>query len=177
MKPSVTQLIQLLDKPALLKWANKIGLQGIDLDTYRSNSKKNGTNLHNEIENYVKNKIPFSSIEVQNNFINFFENKEILEIEKNIECEYFKGRLDIILNYKNQKYICDFKSNQTNVYFENILQLVAYKMCENCNNIAIVSIPNFELININISNYEPEEEILKSLSNIYKLKNQIKYGN
>jgi hypothetical protein len=49
-KPTVSQLLQLLDKPALLGWANKIGLEGISLDEYRKKSTKGGTDLHKEIE-------------------------------------------------------------------------------------------------------------------------------
>jgi len=34
-KPSVTELLRILDKPALLNWANKQGLLGIDISVKR----------------------------------------------------------------------------------------------------------------------------------------------
>ena len=52
MKPSVTELIGMLDKPGLLNWANKIGLDGIKLEDYRKKSMINGTSLHKQIEDY-----------------------------------------------------------------------------------------------------------------------------
>ena len=173
MKPTVTQLISLLDKPALLKWANKIGLQGISLDEYSEKSKQAGTNIHNQIENYIKDKIPFESNLHQMQFDKFFFDKEIIEIEKQIETDYFIGRLDIIYKDRGKIYLCDFKSNQKRIYFENLLQLSAYKMAINADKIAIISIPDFKIINIELIDFKPYQEILINLSNIYKIKKDI----
>jgi hypothetical protein len=171
MKPSVSKIIGLLDKPAIINWANKIGLQGIKIEDYRNNAMKSGTSLHKQIENFYLNGIPFENKELENNYFNFFKDKEILEIEKNIETDYFIGRLDIKIKYKNKVYICDFKSNQKYIYFENKLQLIAYNMADNCDNLAIISIPDFNLIELNILDYKPYEKILINLSEIYNLKN------
>ena len=141
MKPSVTELIKLLDKPALLNWANKIGLEGIGLDEYRKKVMKDGTSIHKQIEMYVKDKTPFENNLHQLGFDNYFSNKKIVSIESNIETEWFKGRQDIRIEYKGKEYICDFKSNQKYIYFENKLQLVAYRMAENCDGLGIISFP------------------------------------
>lgn len=172
-KPSVTELIKLLDKPALLKWANKIGLQGIALDEYRKNILKAGTSIHSQIEHFIISNIPFENTQDQLNFLEFISGKEIIDVEKNIETEWFTGRIDIIFKYNGKTYICDFKNNQENIYFENVLQLTAYRMAIPCDFIAVIGVPKFKFMPIySIIDYTPYEEIIKSLSNIYTLKQQ-----
>lgn len=173
MKPSVTQLIGLLDKPGLLKWANKIGLQGIKLDEYRNKVMQQGTNYHKQIENYIKYNTPFLDNEFFNNYENFFSDKIIIESESKIETDYFTGRLDIKFKYNNRLYLCDFKSNHKDNYLENKLQLCAYRMATNCDCIAIISLPDMKLFHVNIENYYPYEQILINLSKIFTLKQEI----
>jgi hypothetical protein len=172
MKPTVTQIIGLLDKPALLNWANKQGLKGIDISLERKKWLNDGTSNHSQIENYLKNKTPFLNSENQQRFEQFISNYEVLEIEKKVECEWFVGRFDIKLRDKRGIYICDFKNNQSNIYFENKLQFTAYKMCENSDYIAIISTMDFNFIPIYIQDYKPYETILKCLSKIYQLKQE-----
>lgn len=176
-KPTVTELIKLLDKPALLGWANKIGLEGIKLDDYRKKSTKSGISIHKQIELYILHKTPFENPIHQISFDKYFINKEIISIEKNIETEWFKGRMDLKIKYKGKTFICDFKSNQKFVYFENKLQLAAYRMAESSNGIGIISVPDFTFLPVIIKCHEPYEKILKALSNIYQLKKQIENGN
>lgn len=173
MKPSVSKLIGLLDKPSLLKWANKIGLEGINIDDYRKKSMSSGLSYHKQIENFLTKNIPFESEEIQQKCVNFFADKKIICVEKQIENEYFLGRLDIKIEYNGLTYICDFKSNQKNIYFENKLQLISYKMVEKSDKIAIISIPDFTFLPIEIIDYSPYEQILINLSNIYQLKESL----
>ena len=172
-KPTVTDLIKLLDKPALLGWANRIGLDGIKLDDYRKKSTTTGTSLHKQIEMYVKEKKPFENLVHQQSFDKYFFDKEILSIETNIETEWFKGRMDLKIGYKGKTYVCDFKSNQSSVYFENKLQLSAYRMAENADGVGIISIPDFTFIPVIIKDFTPYQEILKLLSRIYYLKQSL----
>ncbi len=173
MKPSVTKLIGLLDKPALLKWANKIGLEGIKLDEYRKKSLSDGDSLHKQIESFIRNKTPFTNLELKNNFERYFQNKKIIESEKEIETDYFTGRLDIKIKYNSKIFLCDFKSNQKAVYFENKLQLVAYGMAEQCDGFGIISIPDLTFLPVFVPDRKPYEKILINLSEIYALKNQL----
>ena len=169
-KTSVTRLIQLLDKPALMKWANKIGLNGIKLSEFRKQSTSHGTNLHKQIESYLMDSTPFEDKMFGENFMYFFRDKEIIEFEKDIENEYFTGRFDIKFKYKDLIYIADFKTNAKGVYFEHKLQLSAYRMASGCDKVAIVSIPDFRFYNIDIEDHKPYEEIMISLSNIFSIK-------
>lgn len=173
MKPSVTELIGLLDKPALLKWANKIGLEGIALDSYRKKVMNQGTSLHKQIEDFILHNKPFIDNEYFIKFQEFMNDKQIISVETNVENDYFRGRYDIKLKYNGLIYICDFKSNHKAVYFENKLQLVSYKMADNCDEIAIISIPDFKFMAVEISDFEPYEQIIINLFNIYSLKKQI----
>ena len=172
-KPSISQLLALLDKPALLNWANKQGLQGIDISKERSKWLNAGTSIHNQVEKFVNNGTPFLNKVDQDNFSRFISDKEIIDLEKNIETEWFIGRYDFKVEFNGKILLIDFKNNAKNVYLENKLQLVAYSMAEKCDLLAIVSVPAFTQFDVIIEDRKPYEDILKSLSNIYYCKKQI----
>jgi len=48
--PGVTTILGILNKPALIKWANKMGLQGIDTTNYVNEKADIGTCCHEMIE-------------------------------------------------------------------------------------------------------------------------------
>lgn len=173
-KPHVTELLELLNKPALMNWANKIGLQGVALADFRKEALRKGSSIHRQIENYILDKIPFESMDVQLRFDEFMKDKEVIKVEQVIETEWFTGRLDCILKFNNKTYLCDFKS-QDGIYFENVLQLIAYRMAIKTDYIAVIGVPKFKFRPIySINDYTPYEEIMKALSQIYNLK---KYTN
>ena len=173
MKPSVTDLIKLLDKPALLNWANKQGLLGIDISKERTKWLNKGTSIHSQIENFIRKGEPFISEVDQSYFKCFIFDKEILGLENNIETEWFTGRYDIKVKWRDKIYLMDFKNNAKRIYFENKLQLVAYSMAEKCDSMAIVSVPSFSVMNFSVQDRKPYEEILKCLSKIHTLKLEI----
>lgn len=173
MKPSVTQLLKLLDKPALLNWANQQGLKGIDITKERSKWLNAGTSIHSQIENFIRKGEPFISEVDQSYFKCFIQDKEILGLENNIETEWFTGRYDIKVKWKDKIYIMDFKNKSKRLYLENKLQLIGYGMAEECDSFAVVSVPSFTVMNFNIKDRKPYEEILKCLSKIYTLKTEL----
>ena len=170
LKPTVSQLLDLLNKPALLKWSNKIWLEWIKLEDYQKKSKSDWISLHKQIENYIKNEIPFENAEHQNNFDILFKDLSILTVEENIETDYFIWRLDIRIDWR-EKYICDFKSSDR-IYFENKLQLTAYKMAKPDYKTAVIEIPSFKFKPIELD-YEKYSKILINLSEIWKLKKEL----
>ena len=170
MKPTVSQLLSLLDKPWLLKWSNKIWLEWINLDDYRKKSTTAWTSLHSQIERYILHDEPFENKEHQENFDRLFADKTILKVEENIETEYFRWRLDVKINGK-QKYICDFKSSW-NIYFEHKLQLAAYRMANPEYKIWIIEIPSFRFKTIEIEQ-EIYEQILINLASIWNAKEKL----
>ena len=170
MKPTVSQLLDLLNKPALIKWANKIGLEGKEIDIERRSRLNAGTSIHNQISQFVINQTPFKNKSDQDNYLSFISDKEVLEVENRIETEWFTGIYDMRLKWNNKIYVVDFKNNSKRIYFENKLQLIAYSMGVQCDNLAIISVPSF-----NIMDFDPVakvyyEEILICLSRIYTLK-------
>ncbi len=174
MKPSVTQLIEMLDKPALMKWANKIGLEGIKLDDYKSKAKEQGISIHESVENYLKFGLPSEDEGLNSKMKNFFADKEIIGIEQSIETDYFIGRYDIKLKWKGFQFICDFKSN-SGVYFETKLQLSAYGMAEQDSHIAVIHLPEFLLRPVTLDE-KLYGDFLINLSNLYELKRRIENG-
>lgn len=172
MKPSVTELINLLDKPGLMKWANKIGLEGTKLSAYRTSVQNHGTSKHAVIENFTNNAELSGDEAVDNMMVKFFSDKEIISTEQSIETDYFTGRYDVKLKWDGLIYICDYKRS-SRVYFENKLQLAAYKMADQCDGLAVIHTKEFviEPINIDMNLYT---EILITLSKLYHLTNQAK---
>lgn len=174
-KPSVTELISLLDKPALLVWANQQGLLGVDISVKRNTWLNNGSSLHKQIENFCRHGSQFENPVIQSECIKFLSDKKIIGMEVNIETDWFQGRYDCKLIFNNKIYLCDFKTKKptSKIYLENKLQLVAYSMAENCDGLAVINIPSFTFNEVKIKDRVPYEEILKSLSSIYTNKKLI----
>lgn len=167
-KPSVTQLIGMLDKPALLRWANRQGLQGIDIEKERARTKAAGGSLHEQIE-----RREFADPLHAFNFDRFLRDKEILGREGRIETEWFVGRWDTKFSFRQATYVADYKSSR-GVYFETKLQLVAYGMVEPCDRFAVVCIPDFEVIEVSLgADRQKFEDILIGLSKIWTLRQEI----
>ena len=169
-KPSVSKLLDLLNKPALMYWANNLGLEGMSLKKYRKRRLSLGTSLHKQVEYFlVDGLIPDNEL-LKNNFIDFFTDIEVLGVEQKVENEFFQGRYDVKLIKDGKTYICDFKSKFKKPYLEQYLQLTAYRMIENVDNIAVISLPDFRFVDISLPDYTIHENILINLSNIYNLK-------
>jgi len=169
-KPSVTKLTAMLDKPKLLDWANKLGLSGITLSSARKLNFTKGTSIHKEIEMFLKNGECFSNKETQKKAEKLFNQFNIIGVEVSVENKYFKGRYDIKIEKGGIEYICDFKTGHKRHYLENYLQLSAYRMADDCDRVAIISVPEFTMFDLGIEDYEPYEQIMINLSNIYNIK-------
>lgn len=166
-KPSVTELLKILNKPKLMYWANKLGLKGQSLSDYSKIKKMRGSEHHMDVELYLKN----GEIRDESSsrlMIEFFNNFNVLKVEEKIECEYFQGRVDLLLEKDNVKYVVDMKTNFKKPYLDHYLQLNAYKMCIDSDEIAILSIPDFTMTYLSNSNEDKYVDLLKQLSNIYK---------
>lgn len=171
-KPTVTELLELLNKPALIKWANKLGLKGIDVDEYRTEAMKKGSDLHNQINEFSKYGIPFENKELWDNYSKFISDKQVIDAEQNIECDLFIGRYDIKLKVNNDIVIADFKSSNR-IYLENILQLVCYQIAFPDCKIAVVEIPSFKYKPLFIKDITPYKNIIEALVSIYNNKRLI----
>ena len=172
MKPSVSDLIALLDKPGLMSWANKIGLKGESLAAYKTKIRSKGTDLHSIVESFTIDGILSSDEELNDKMIKFFSDKEIIDTEQSFETEYYTGRYDVRLRWKGLTYKCDYKSS-SKVYFDNKIQLAAYKLAfPDDDSLAVIHLKDFVIspIEIDISLYQ---ELLIALSKVYQLKQKL----
>jgi len=165
---ALTKLLKILDKPALLKWANKIGLQGVSLDDYMNKSSKKGISIHNDIENYLINNVKFEYSDKIDKCLNGYN---IIAIEKSFDNGYISCRADMLLEKEGKKIVVDFKSNNK-IYLQQKLQLSTYKEMLLYDEIAIINFDKWQLefININTKQYF---EIVKNLYKINSLLTQL----
>lgn len=166
---AVTKLIELLDKPALVKWANKIGLEGINIKDYRSDSTKKGIATHNDIEKYLKEGVLFEGYE---DFDRLLEGYEILGLETEVKNNNLKGRIDLILKKDGLIYVIDFKTSKY-VYLSTKLQLSTYKHMYGADKIGVIS---FYDMKINLLEIETKKyyDIIKRLYQIHELIKELK---
>ena len=177
-KPSVSELLDLLAKPALIGWANKQGLLGIKVAAKRRKLANDGSSLHRQIDDHCNGVVDaFKDENDRIAFERFLEGKEIVSTEQDIETEWFTGRYDAKFSIDGEKYIIDYKSGSSDkIYLEQKLQLVAYSMVEGVTKFAIVKIPRFGFIPVEIADTKPYEEMLITLSKLWRLKKEIELG-
>lgn len=158
----------MLAKPALIGWANKQGLLGIDIRAKRKQWLADGTSMHEQVQHGVfEREIDAAA------FANFMLDKTVIASEKEIETEWFVGRLDVQLIADGEEYVCDYKGGfRGTVYLENKLQLIAYTMAVPAK-MAIIPTPQFHLFPVSIADRKPYENILIQLSKLYPLLKEV----
>lgn len=137
--PGATTITGLLNKPYLVRWANQLGLEGIDSSTYTDEAAKVGTLAHALIQADLQGETldmrQFSPIQVdlaENAVLSFFEWKKRHRIEP-IYCEVpfvsdkmrYGGTVDCYCRLDGKPTLLDFKTGKA-VYEEYFVQLAAY---------------------------------------------------
>ena len=138
--PSVTTVLGQLAKPALIPWANKLGLQGIDVAKYVDLTAEAGSLAHKMILDFFKKQKTDTSeyskdvIEkAENAFLSFLEWSKGKKIEP-IFVEYpmiskayrYGGTIDFYGLVNGEKTLIDFKTG-SGLYEEYAYQLAAYR--------------------------------------------------
>lgn len=138
--PGVTTVIGILNKPALVIWANRLGLQGIDSSKYRDEMAGIGTLAHQMIVDYF-NKVETDTGDYSSNQIKLAENCllsfwewerghkiEVIMAEKQlVSAEFgFGGTIDCFCKLDGQPTLLDFKTGKA-IYPEMMYQLAAYE--------------------------------------------------
>jgi len=137
--PGVTTIIDILNKPALVPWANRIGLQGIDVKRYVDDKADIGTLAHAMIINQLLGKKTDTSEYSQNQIdaaenacLSFYEwqKKHNLLItsaeEPLISQQYgFGGQYDIYGVIDNTNELLDLKTG-SGIWEEHYYQLGGY---------------------------------------------------
>ncbi len=195
--PGVTTVLGILNKPALIKWANNMGLKGIDTTKYVDDKADIGTLAHHLIichlsgeepdtSDYSKNQIN----QAENCILSFFEWEKshplkplIMETPCVSELYQFGGTPDIYASLVGDScnVLIDIKTGK-GIYEEHGYQLAAYKMLleENGHFIGkaiIVSVgrdENEEFQTKTFTDLDIEEAIFLNALKIYKLKKKKK---
>lgn len=138
--PGVTTVINLLAKPQLIVWANRLGLQGIDSTKYRDEAADIGKLAHAMIQadllHYELDYDGFSDEQIKlasNTILSFDEWKKHRNIEP-LFCEsslisekhLFGGIIDCYCKIDGEHTLIDFKTGKA-IYDEYFVQLAAYK--------------------------------------------------
>jgi len=138
--PGVTTVLGVLNKPALVIWANRLGLQGIDSSKYRDEMADIGTLAHQMIVDYFKkektdtSEYSKSQIDLAENcLLSFWEWEKGHKIEvilaeaPLISHQYgYGGTIDCFCKLDGQPTLLDFKTGKA-IYPEFFYQLAAYE--------------------------------------------------
>lgn len=144
--PSVTNIIKVIPKDALIYWANSLGWKRKSVQKELEEAANIGTCVHNYIEKLIKddkdsslnldnieNDIRLCYIsETRNALLSFLEwykinrtNLKAIDIEKSMSGDFYGGTCDMICKYDDKLMIFDFKTSG-DFYFSMFVQLAAY---------------------------------------------------
>ena len=138
--PGVTTIVDILDKPALILWANRLGLQGIDSSKYRDDKADIGTLAHYMILCYLRGEKPNTSEysasqidQAENAFIKFLDwskgkklEPEFIEVPLVSELHGFGGTPDFAGLIDGVASLVDFKTG-SGIYDEMPIKLAGYR--------------------------------------------------
>lgn len=195
--PGVTTLTSILNKPALVKWANNLGLKGIDSTKYRDDKADIGTLAHSFVTNglqglktdtddYTKKQIE----QAENAALSYYEwekghKVEPILIEKPLVSEKygFGGTADIYAKVDGVLELVDLKTGK-GIFDEMRYQVSAYKelLIENgypVERVRILNIPRTEnesFVDEIVRNCNIGFKIILNCLGIYNLKKEMKRG-
>ncbi|MGE5631352.1 MAG: PD-(D/E)XK nuclease family protein [Caulobacteraceae bacterium] len=144
--PGVTTILGVLNKPALVSWANKLGLEGIDSSKYVDESARIGTLAHYLVQCDLTGEKPdlstygaFEIDKAENSLLSYYEwkkNKQIETIENELplvsEKYRYGGTIDCLCTMNGETWLLDFKTGKA-IYPEMLTQLSAYMQLLNEN--------------------------------------------
>jgi len=139
--PSVTTALSELSKPALVRWANKLGLQGIDSDKYKNELADIGTLTHYFIVCRLQEIVPDVSeytpeqVELAQGC---FKQYTDWEAKNPIMCVFsevpfisekyqYGGTPDLYAVCNKELMLVDFKTSASGIFPEMVYQVAAYR--------------------------------------------------
>ena len=197
--PGVTTVLGVLNKPALVPWANKLGLQGIDTRKYVDKLASIGTLAHLIVQCRLTHMQPdltaFSAEEIEKagNSVRSYEAWEAKHTLAPVACErqivseihHFGGTLDLIAVVDGILTLVDFKTGKA-IYDEHLHQLAAYLMLAEEAGFAVQEArilrigrtedEGFEEIVRPAKAFEPHREMFMHCLGIYRLKQALGGG-
>lgn len=148
--PGVTTVLGVINKPQLVGWANRLGLEGYDVSTYVNEAAKTGSLVHYIIECMVQGETPDignytpNQLEDAHQALKSFwhwgsvRRVEFLESELQlVSTEYeYGGTIDCFCVIDGAKTLLDFKTSG-NIYIEHMIQVSAYAQLTKENGVSI----------------------------------------
>lgn len=195
--PGITTVLGLMAKPALVPWANKLGLQGIDVSKYVDDKADIGTLGHAMVTDKLSGAETDTS-DYSENQISLAENcalsfwtwekehpiEEVFFVERPLvsEVHRFGGTLDIYAKINGKREIIDLKTG-SGIYQEHAWQVATLKVLLEENGFPvdgtrIINIPRAEsesFLEKVVTSRENEIgwQIFKALLSIYNLKKEV----
>jgi len=139
--PGATTIVGILDKPFLVPWANKLGMQKIDVQEYTQKQALLGTLMHEILESHILRESvvlgsQYSDDDIdkiaklfQELYLPWEANHKLepIFIEKELVSEVYKygGIIDMYCILDGKKTLVDFKTSKQ-ISKEQLLQLSSY---------------------------------------------------
>jgi hypothetical protein len=139
--PGVTTILGVLNKPALVKWANNLGLQGIDSTSYVDALASIGTLAHEMIQEYLggpkwdREGSTRTEIDAAENAVLSFHEwervngikmeTEAIELQLVSESNLYGGTIDWLGRIDSKRWLVDIKTSKA-LYPEHTYQVAAY---------------------------------------------------
>ena len=195
--PGVTTFIGILNKPALVPWANNLGLQGINVKDYVDDKAGIGTLVHEmmfcDLKNEKVDTSYYTAIQIEiakNSFKKYLNWKKKHTIES-IVLEYgmvsekyqYGGTIDNYCLLDGIPTLIDYKTSKA-IYSEMFIQVAAYKQLlreheHKVKNVAILRVGRDELEGFEYKEIPAKKinlcwKMFKNCMAIYNLKKQLK---
>ena len=179
--PSVTQVLHHIHEDYIANWANSLGFKGIGYKKELNRYATEGTKVHNEIENFLRNGSPMlSGDNISMGFASFLKwfldagvnsGKMIipLMLEQSFIGKYFCGTIDAVLQIGDKIHIVDMldKAGLPCDYL-TVLQLDKYKA--NANQYSISIKDNAELLDELFNAFVYTLESMVSINTVKEIK-------
>ena len=180
--PGVTTVLGILNKPALVPWANNLGLQGISVRDYVDKLAKIGTLAHYFVECDLRGEEPdldsYSPEEIriaETCLIKYWDwkaenNPEPIMIEGQLVSERFGfgGTIDLYCEIGGVKWLVDLKTGKA-IYPEQITQLSAYTALLKENGYKVDKVQILRIGRSEDEGFEPQEKTLRQLVPHWKI--------
>lgn len=191
--PSVTTILKVINKPALVQWANKMGLQGIKTNEVLKDTANVGTLAHEIIEKWIKKEKPdfsqyskeqiIQACQCSKRFFEWIKKQEkfvpiVSEIPLVSEEYNYGGCVDLIANLNGKRTVIDFKTS-SGIWDEAKYQVSAYYNMANengwnCTDTMIIRIGRDGFETFKVEYKEQAFEVFKSALNLYNMINRYK---
>jgi len=170
MVPGSTTILGVVGKPHLVRWANNLGLEGIDSEKYKDEAAETGTALHYLVECYLLDREPdvsdITPAQLERAKLGlqaFREWREAeapdlnpLGIELRLVSDKYRygGTIDLYALIRNRYTLVDYKT-AANVYLEHKAQVTSYVRLAQDNGLRVQDAVIIQLPRVEEATYVP----------------------